>query len=312
MEFLLDKWMHPQFSLWQRILRRLIFTGRHPGPLGAVGRLCGRCFGWKLLFGPKVIIDNPQEYIHSILLKRGIYEPAVAIALLSILDQNELFLDIGANIGVHTLIVAYNKKVYVHAFEPVPRLAKRLKQNVKLNHLENFVSIFEVAVGKECGQATLYIATRKDDGSHSLIAGVSAKSIQTLSVPVITIDYHLKTLNCGIPSVIKIDVEGAEAWVLDGAVSTLTNPNPPVVIIETGDRLADRIGESARSVLKRLYDLNYKIFLLKDTLPHILLEVIYPEIPSSVENYIAIPKNSPKFDKILKCFKVKNFHSFVA
>lgn len=287
-----------RLNLQQRLLQILIKTGRYPSVVGLVGRLCGRYIGWRLILGPRIIIDNPQEFIQSKLLNYGIYEPEVAAVLLTALEPSDLFFDIGANIGVHTLVAA-SQKAYTHAFEPVPRLARRLRQNIRLNRFDSLVSVFEVALSKSEGQATLYIAARKDDGSHSLIEGVPATSIKAIPVTTTTIDLHVKMSGCGVPSLIKIDVEGAEAWVLDGACDTLAQPNRPVIVLETGDRLANRVGESAKSVLQRLFNLEYRIFHLNaDTMR--MSEIRPDEVLGSVANYVAIPSESEKVKKILK------------
>ena len=97
--------------------------------------------------------------------------------------------DVGANIGYHTLgAAATGARVY--AFEPVPRLRNRLADNLRLNGLERRVVASELALSNRNGSAELYLARRLDDGSHSLIPGVPAHSVECITVQTVRLDDH--------------------------------------------------------------------------------------------------------------------------
>jgi hypothetical protein len=81
-----------------------------------------------------------------------------------------------------------------------------------------------------------------------------------VEVKVQSLDEHVKAQPSLGPTLVKIDVEGYEARVLDGALRLLSRSPQPAIIIETGDRLADCIGESARSVLERLFSVGYAVY----------------------------------------------------
>ena len=115
-----------------------------------------------------MIIDNPMEYIQRQVVALGIYEPGLAHTFMCILEPGDLFFDIGGNIGNHTL-VARSCGATVHAFEPVPRLAERIRQNAQLNRATNRLTVVEAAAGAEAGKAQIHINDRLDDGSHSLL-----------------------------------------------------------------------------------------------------------------------------------------------
>jgi len=266
-------------------MRRIIRCSEHSGPVAGLGRFLGQKIGWRLNCGYRVIIDRPSEFIQDHLLNNGEYEPAIVNLIRQTLRPEDLFIDVGANMGCHTLVAA-SLGARVHSFEPAPHLQARLTKHVEINRLKEVVSIVAAALGSEIGQATLHVAERDDDGSHSLISGIPASSVERVIVPVTTLDAHIKDTNCGPPRLIKIDVEGYEARVLDGAVNLTRSTPAPIFIIETGDQMASKISESARSVLRRLSDLDYRIFRIEKDFS--CSPVATEEASGELNNYCAI------------------------
>lgn len=242
--------------------RLAVHSGRLPSILGELGRRIGRHRGVRLTCGYRMIIHDPREYIQRCVLADGAYEPGIAGILAAILRPGDVFFDVGANIGHHSLVAA-SRGAWVHAFEPVPRLAERLRENFRFNGIEERLVLNVAAVGAEPGAAVLYEADRADDGSHSIIPGVPAASHRAHQVKVVTLDAYAASNNLR-PALIKVDVEGYEARVLDGATRLLAGDPRPFVVLETADRLADQIGESARSVLGRLEALGYQLLRLNE------------------------------------------------
>jgi FkbM family methyltransferase len=256
--------MHSPSRTVDSVLFRLALqSGRLPSVLGTFGRQIGRRQGVLLSCGYRMIIQDPREYIQRCVIAHGAYEPGIARTLAKIVRPGDVFLDVGANIGHHSLVAASGGAI-VHAFEPLPRLAERLRENFQFNHIEDRLVLNVMAVGAAgVAGAVLYEATRADDGSHSIIAGVPAESHRSLQVNMTALDSYVSKKNL-TPALIKIDVEGYEARVLDGSARLLAGDAPPFVILETGDRLADQIGESAESVLGRLETLGYQLFRLDE------------------------------------------------
>lgn len=283
-------------------LRRLIKTSCHTGLLGLPGRWAGRKIGYRLRYGPRIIIDNPAEYMQSEILRGGVYERRVADLILAVGKPGDLMLDVGANMGQHSLIAAWHG-MRVHAFEPLPRLAVRLKANLALNRLQERVSVFESAVSSVEGSATLYEMDRADDGSHSLLASETERQQSDVEVRTVTIDGHFKAHSCGPPAIIKIDVEGAEALVLDGATQTLAEGRP-VIIVETGDRLAHTLGESAGSVIDRLLRRDYRVFQIPEG-HWVAEELPRPPVPGHLCNYVGVPRDSSHVSAVLALLGVE-------
>lgn len=279
-----------------RLLRKVIFTGRKPGLAGALGRWAGTRLGWKLRYGSRMIIDAPDEYIQAHMLWFGAYEPGVIEVILCLLDPEDVFVDVGANVGQYAVVMG-REGARIHAFEPVPRLAARLRENLRLNGIHRSVTLVQAAVSSSQGEAKLYIRGREDDGSHSLLLGVSANTVDEITVPTVTLDHYLAANALDRVAVVKIDVEGAEAFVLDGAEKLLSGAHPPVVVIETGDGMAKAIGETAGSVLGRMFRHGYRIFQMDELLPR-LREITAESVPPGVANYLCVPAGSPALKKV--------------
>ena len=268
-----------QRTPYRAVLRQ---AERH-GPVGWVSRWCGRRYGWALPGGARLIIDRPSEWMQSLILKEGAYEPEIAALIRHHVVPGELFVDVGANQGQHSVIAA-RAGAMVHAFEPLPRLADRVRANAELNGVSGRLVVFGTALGATTGTAYLYENARLDDGSHSLLGGIPAAGVETHQVAVTTLDEHFGGRSLR-PHLVKIDVEGYEAGVLDGAQQTLASIRP-MVMIETGDRLADQLRESARSVLARLVKAGYRLHRIHPDRP--LELVTLDDVTGELANYWAV------------------------
>ncbi|MCL8006550.1 FkbM family methyltransferase [Gelidibacter japonicus] len=153
----------------------------------------------------------------------GLYEFEESIFLLHLLNKNDLFLDVGANVGHYSLIVSGLKQTKSLAIEPVPKTYARLKEHIALNHLEKLIETRNVGVSNENGK--LYFST--DRGTMDRI--VDSTYENSVLVLVETIDSILADT---VPLALKIDVEGYEKFALEGATKLLSNPNFKVIILE--------------------------------------------------------------------------------
>jgi FkbM family methyltransferase len=230
-----------------------------------------------------MLIDRPDEYIQSAILNEGAYEAGIVDLLRQGIRPSDTLFDVGANLGQYALL-AGALGARAHAFEPVPRLAACTERHVRRNRLESRVRVVRWAAGRECGTARFHVNARDDDGSHSLVPGIEAKGVEILHVRTTTIDAYSRALGV-TPTIVKIDVEGAEALVLDGMDEVLDRVPGPTILIETADRLADQIGESARSVLDRLVRRGYRVFVLEERRP-CGREVTLTTVDGRLRNYL--------------------------
>lgn len=153
----------------------------------------------------------------------GLYEFNESVFVLHYLRKDDIFLDIGANVGHYSLLASGVNKCKSISIEPVPRTFNRLNEQIALNKLESKISTLNIGVGNEC--TTLNFSVDKNTMNRI----VNDKYKNSVQIPVKTIDKICKDKNI---SLMKIDVEGYEKFVLEGSKTTLKNENLKAVIIE--------------------------------------------------------------------------------
>lgn len=157
--------------------------------------------------------------------------------------SGDVFFDVGANVGVYTILLAKVCGARTYAFEPdLPSLA-RLERNVELNEIADVVTIFPFAVGEASGTARFSIGL---DVLNHLVEDGDADSRE---VTLVRLDDYVGLR----PTIIKIDVEGYEDAVIAGATGVVGCETLKVVLVEyASDSLSSKL-ESAGFV-KAYYD----------------------------------------------------------
>ena len=152
--------------------------------------------------------------------------------VMSLLDEGECFLDVGANIGYFALAAA--RKVgpggTVVAFEPNPYTFAILKKNLELNGFKQ-VELRQEAAADENGEATLNFRAGCADANASL-ANPSGGHDNSVTVKKVTLDSVITSSGLK-PAAIKIDTEGFDLFVLKGLSTTLASSEPPALLTET-------------------------------------------------------------------------------
>lgn len=156
----------------------------------------------------------------------GLHEFEEMAFVTHLLRKGDLFTDIGANIGSFTVLAAAVAGAGGLAFEPHPETFARLEDNIRLNHLESLVTARRLALGKNAGE--IQFTSNLDTVNHVLAPDESDRD-GVVSVPVSRLDVELGNR---VPTAIKIDVEGFETSVLDGAGSTLSEQQLLAVVME--------------------------------------------------------------------------------
>jgi len=262
---------------------------------------------WKRCKKPRVIrwLDNLRIYIYPgdetsrTLLLSGLIEPNEFYWLKNSLRPGQTFVDIGANMGTYTLFAA--KKVGPHgtvvAIEPSSRDFTRLKDNVELNKITN-VHLLQVAASNYDGEADLLVATDEHSGHNTLGAfGYSVPLQRKEKVRVMQLDHLVQQLQLTHLDVIKIDVEGAEYAVLQGATATIEQFNPSI-LLELSDRTLVHQGASSDKVWSFLTKRGYVIHVFDRKTGLISLGERKKQFDS--ENIVATRSQSERKDKLLK------------
>lgn len=181
------------------------------------------------LRGSKIITGAPAGEGKGLSLVLNLSEPKKLQMIGELVSPNDIIFDIGANVGIYSLIFSkFCKKVY--AFEPVPRNIYFLQRILNLNDIKN-VNIIKKAVSDKNGM----VPFRK---GKSYATGSINEEGHTI-VPSITLDSFCQSQKIE-PNFLKIDVEGAELFVLKGAKKTLSEYKPIILMEIHGVNLKNK------------------------------------------------------------------------
>lgn len=163
----------------------------------------------------------------------GIYEPIETEAILNLLAKHSepVFLDIGANIGLMSLnVLSEYPKATIYAFEPGTHQNSLFQQTIISNKLEDSIYLYSVALSNKTGVAMFAShESQHVSGDGFLDTGRAGKS-STISVQTQTLDNWWKAKNCPPIHALKVDTEGSELWVLQGALAVIKACAPDIFL----------------------------------------------------------------------------------
>jgi FkbM family methyltransferase len=201
--------------LWRRpsqLVRRLLYD-RSSVPNAVTVRL-----PWGLM-----LQCDPTEMIGQSILRTGVFEMVTTEALVRLADPGELVLDVGANVGYMTSVLARaaGPTGRVIAYEPNPAVYERLARNVEGWDGVATIELRRAAVSERNGTAPLTIPEgRSEWASVGDVPGqrATAPAYSTVSVEIVTLDHELADRHVGV---LKLDVEDHEPAALRGARTAL-------------------------------------------------------------------------------------------
>ncbi|MCX5706404.1 MAG: FkbM family methyltransferase, partial [Candidatus Omnitrophica bacterium] len=126
------------------------------------------------------------------------------------ISKYERVIDVGANIGIYSIYFGARAK-RVDSFEPVPEIANKLVYNINLNELKNVI-VHKACVGEKSGKVSFILPSKANQG----IGRISFEDGDIIELPCISLDDFLGGV-LDEPTLIKIDIEGAELLALTGA-----------------------------------------------------------------------------------------------
>jgi FkbM family methyltransferase len=188
------------------------------------------------------------------------FDPLVARLLVDLAPGSTTFLDVGANVGLIALLVATaSPTTMVYAFEPVPHTFARLQRNVILNASPTNLLPSQLALSHSTGVAQIHVPSAFAEDASLLSQyrpGAQAITVQTAALDSIVDQLHIDRVD-----LLKIDTEGTDHWVLQGALATLVRDRPFVIC----EVLSNVTSEPHIGPL--LFDIGYKAFHLKKSGP---------------------------------------------
>lgn len=190
---------------------------------------------------------------------RELYEPGVRAAIRAELKRGFIAYDIGANIGLWTLLMSrlVSPGGSVVAFEPVPTPAARLRENLSLSRAQS-VTIEEVALGCTSGTARIFVPGGGDFGAASLAA--ESESDWPVDVALITLDDYWVESGAPMVDFVKIDAEGSEPRILEGG-RTFFAKCRPVVHCEVSLAKLGPLGHRASDIHGFFTELGYESYV---------------------------------------------------
>ena len=159
----------------------------------------------------------------------GLHEFTDMAFAVHLLNENDLFVDVGANLGSYSLLASGVARANTLAFEPVPSTHARLAQNISVNSLADKATALRVALSTPFNCANRKMQRFSSDRGCMNSFVDDDYSGSSVAVEISTLDAQCQDKD---PVLIKIDVEGFEADVLKGACQSLQKPSLLAVIIE--------------------------------------------------------------------------------
>lgn len=202
--------------------------------------------------GHQLYVDPDDKFVSDSLVKTGEWEPETAAAIAAHVRPGDVVVEVGANLGAHTIPLALNPDVAkVVAVEPLPHLVELLRKNVELNGLEGKVDVWPMAaVHHEDFRKTARILRNQGNpgASHLVEDGTLGVEVPTCRLADVAerID------------ILKLDVEGAEYLVLEGARAEKALEHCRVIVTEYCDAQLQQVSRrSGHQYLDLLEELGF-------------------------------------------------------
>lgn len=246
-------------------------------------------------FGGAFQLD-PRSHVLKRLLLEGVYEPAISRLCQQLADPTRDAVDVGANAGFFSVLLAKQlPKQRVLAVEPSPKMASRLRANLDRNGVGDRVLLFEGALSNHAGTVALTgVAGNEEYGTIGTFAHPAAQRLAQAPGTRMTVqEVASESLDALVErhdlalGLIKIDVEGAEAMVLQGARRVLAE-HRPVLVSELDDRMLRANGSSAMDVVRFLQGEGYRVLHpTADGHPPVTREQL--ETPHVLDTVLCVP-----------------------
>jgi FkbM family methyltransferase len=201
------------------VVRHLLWQAYKLRPHGEIRRRLSR----------SVLTDDEPGGVISMVNMLGLYDFNNMKFVQTMLEGGGVFVDVGANIGSYTLLASESAAVTVVSLEPNPVAFRKLQRNLTLNARGNVKAINRAAAARP---GMLRMTANGSDSTNRVIAA-DVQAGRTVDVEADSLDAICAALDLS-PKVIKIDVEGYEPDVLEGAATCLTGTL--ACVVENGDR----------------------------------------------------------------------------
>ncbi len=182
-----------------------------------------------------------------------------------IISEDEIIIDIGANIGYYALLESQlANKGMVYGVEPIPSNMNLLNRNIELNNRKNFSS-FQCAISDKNGEAKMYVYDKCNWCSFTKDPG--GNIIDEIEVQTMTLDKFVESCVCQDPTFIRMDSEGHEYQIIKGAANIFKKNNPLKLCIELHPHLMPR--KNMEELINNLKQSGFKVMaIFLDSTPY--------------------------------------------
>ena len=199
------------------------------------------------------------------ILIHGDYDHELHLLFQNRISPGMTILDVGANLGEMSLHLAAltGPAGVVHAFEPFPAAYERLIAHIRRNHLEGVIRAHTLALSNDPGNLSMSTpaADADNQGIGSIVNHDAARLPTNLTIQATTLDLFVREQAISRIDFIKLDIQGAEYFFLEGARETLRSHRPEIVMEVSPDDLR-ALGKSSRGLLSLVESFDYRIFNL--------------------------------------------------
>ncbi len=189
-------------------------------------------------------------------------QSATAVAATRGVSTDDLvFVDVGANTGLHSLYMAQRVSA-VHAFDPYPPVVAKMRQNLERNQLENVI-LHPIGLGAEAARLPFAEPPESNQGTGSFVSEAGLPGQRTgLELEIAVGDEYFQEQGIERVDVMKVDVEGFEKAVLTGLRKTLERTRPVIVMEITARKGVEQLFRS-REELEAALPQGYRLYQLK-------------------------------------------------
>jgi len=212
------------------------------------------------LFSGDPFLVRVGDQISRQIFYQGCHEPQLTSLLLPFIGPGMTVLDVGANIGYYTVLMA--RRVgpggIVHSFEINENVLDLLEENIRFANVGN-VKIARRAVARTSGEVEFFVPRAGDEAEGSLKKSERYDAANTVKVPSVSLDQYVEENAIKRVHFFKIDVEGAEYEAFEGAKNLLSSKTKPVIMFEALDTACMNFGVNWLDVVEKVKSFGYRI-----------------------------------------------------
>lgn len=225
-------------------------------------------------------------------LNFGQYEVNDAAIIYDFVRNGDVVLDIGANSGWYSVGLAKNKKVEVHAFEPIDKTFAQLKRNVEINNVA--INTYNFGLSDEDGETDFYYFP--NNSGNSSMAKMTDDVFEKQKVTIKKLDTFVKEANIDHVDFIKCDVEGAELLVFNGGINVIEK-SKPIIFAEMLRKWSAKYNYHPNDIISLLNQMGYLCYVFRSGRLKVFTEMNDETLET---NFVFINQDSWAIENIAK------------